>query len=130
MRELPPSLLAKLTQIDYDREMAFIATITADDQETEVGVCRYASNPDGESCEFAIVIADEFQQSGLGRQMMQLLIDTAHDSGLKTMKGDFLAGNDRMLRFVRSFGFELHHDADDRGVVCGELVLGSAAHPT
>ena len=58
--ELTPSMLARFTQIDYDREMAIIAVISqADGTEVEVGVCRYVTNPDGKSCEFAIVVADE-----------------------------------------------------------------------
>ncbi|HJV25288.1 MAG TPA: acetate--CoA ligase family protein, partial [Aromatoleum sp.] len=65
MRELPPAMVARLTQIDYDREMAFVATIDAEGKEVEVGVCRYAVNPDGESCEFAVVVADDWQHRGL-----------------------------------------------------------------
>jgi acetyltransferase len=65
MRELPPAMVARLTQIDYDREMAFVATLEVDGVENEIGVCRYAVNPDGESCEFAVVVADDWQHRGL-----------------------------------------------------------------
>ena len=57
--ELSASMLARLTQIDYDREMAFIATVHEGDKEVEIGVCRYSVNADQESCEFAVVVADE-----------------------------------------------------------------------
>jgi len=68
LNELPPPMLARLTQIDYDREMAFIAVTTdKDGKEIELGVARYAVNPDGESCEFAIVVDDEWQGRGLAR---------------------------------------------------------------
>ena len=70
MRELPPAMVTRLTQIDYDREMAFVAVIEEDGKEYEVGVCRYAVNPDGESCEFAIVVADDWQKKGLARRLM------------------------------------------------------------
>jgi hypothetical protein len=68
MRELSPAMVARLTQIDYDREMAFVATLDDDGSEKEIGVCRYAVNPDGESCEFAVVVADDWQGTGPGAQ--------------------------------------------------------------
>jgi acetyltransferase len=66
MRELPPAMVARLTQIDYDREMAFVATIDEEGAEVEIGVARYAVNPDGETCEFAIVVAEDWQHRGSG----------------------------------------------------------------
>ncbi|MEC5387944.1 GNAT family N-acetyltransferase [Uliginosibacterium sp. H3] len=123
VRELPPALLAKLTQIDYDREIALIATIEEGDETIEIGVCRYATNPDGRSCEFAIVIGDKWQKSGLGRYMMNQLIDTARTRGLQVMKGVFLASNERMLRFAQSLGFVLSVDAEDPTMKNGELDL-------
>jgi acetyltransferase len=59
IREVSPAQMIRLTQIDYDREMAFVATIDKEGAEKEVGVVRYATSPDGESCEFAIVVADD-----------------------------------------------------------------------
>ncbi|MEN3112979.1 GNAT family N-acetyltransferase [Uliginosibacterium paludis] len=126
MRELSPALLAKLTQIDYDRELAFIATREIDDLEQQIGVCRFTTNPDGTSCEFAIVVSDEFQHSGLGRRLMGLLIKTAWQRGLKTMKGEFLTSNARMLRFVERIGFELRSDPDDKSLKHGTLDLAKA----
>jgi acetyltransferase len=123
MRELPPAMVVRLTQIDYDREMAFVATVTEDDQETEIGVCRYAVNPDGESCEFAVVVADDWQHRGLARRLMGVLIETARNRGLVYMNGVFLANNDRMLRFVQSLGFVLSSDPDDSTVKLGVLSL-------
>lgn len=126
MRELSPALLAKLTQIDYDRELAFIATREVDDAEQQIGVCRFTTNPDGFSCEFAIVVSDEFQHSGLGRRLMGLLIKTAWQRGLKTMKGEFLTSNARMLRFVERIGFELRNDPEDKSLKHGTLDLAKA----
>jgi acetyltransferase len=104
MRELTPVMLARFTQIDYDREMALIATIE-DNGEREIGVVRYVTNPDGESCEFALVVADEWQRRGLGRRMMTLLIDVARARGLREMIGHVLAENRSMLRLSESLGF-------------------------
>ncbi len=123
MRELPPAMVARLTQIDYDHEMAFLATIEEDGQEVELGVCRYAVNPDGESCEFAIVVADEWQARGLARKLMGVLIETARNKGLAYMNGVFLSNNDRMLRFVQSLGFVLSNDPEDTTVKLGVLPL-------
>jgi len=105
MRELTPLMLARFTQIDYDREMAFIATLEHDGAEQEVGVVRYVTNPDGESCEFALAVADEWQRRGLGRRMMTLLIDVARTRGLREMNGHVLADNRPMLALCESLGF-------------------------
>ncbi|MCB1964301.1 MAG: bifunctional acetate--CoA ligase family protein/GNAT family N-acetyltransferase [Rhodocyclaceae bacterium] len=123
MRELPPAMVVRLTQIDYDREMAFVATITDDGVEVEIGVCRYAVNPDGESCEFAVVVADDWQHRGLARRLMGILIETARNRGLVYMNGVFLSNNERMLRFVQNLGFVLSNDPDDSTVKLGVLAL-------
>jgi acetyltransferase len=105
LRELSPSMLARFTQIDYDREMALIAVLEQDARETEIGVARYVINPDGVSCEFALVIADEWQHKGIGHKLMDALMDIARDKGLKRMEGDVLASNRNMLGLVTSLGF-------------------------
>ncbi len=123
MRELPPAMVARLTQIDYDREMAFLATVEENGQEVELGVCRYAVNPDGESCEFAVVVADDWQSRGLARKLMGVLIETARNRGLKYMNGVFLSSNERMLKFVQNLGFVLSNDPEDNTVKLGVLSL-------
>ncbi|MCK9387653.1 MAG: GNAT family N-acetyltransferase [Sulfuritalea sp.] len=123
IREISPAQLIRLTQIDYDREMAFVATLDEDGAEREVGVARYATNPDGESCEFAIVVADDWQGKGLARRLMGILIDTARARGLKHMHGDFLAENSRMLAFVAGLGFVLSVHPEDHGIKRGVLAL-------
>jgi acetyltransferase len=123
IREVSPAQLVRLTQIDYDREMAYVATIDADGAEKEVGVVRYATSPDGESCEFAIVVADDWQGKGLARRLMGTLIDTARGANLRYMRGDFLAENSRMLAFVASLGFVLSTHPEDPGLKRGVLVL-------
>ncbi len=123
IREVSPAQLVRFTQIDYDREMAFLATFDQEGVEKEIGVVRYATSPDGESCEFAIVVADEWQGKGLARRLMGTLIDTARASGLRYMRGDFLAENTRMLAFVVSLGFVLSAHPEDHGLKRGVLVL-------
>lgn len=113
LRELTPRMLARFTQIDYDREMALIATVERDGVEMEVGVCRYITNPDGISCEYAIVLADDWQRRGLGRRMMAALIAIARDRGLHTMIGYVSGNNHGMLSLCRELGFTVADIGDD-----------------
>ena len=114
MQELPSRMLARYTLIDYDREMALVAVIkerhTQDDgsvTETErlVGVVRYITNPDAASCEFSLVIADDFKGQGLGSRLMMSIVDLARSKGLSEIVGLILANNTPMLRLMRSLGF-------------------------
>ncbi|HLA34529.1 MAG TPA: GNAT family N-acetyltransferase, partial [Rhodocyclaceae bacterium] len=123
IQELSPAQLIRLTQIDYHCEMAFIATVEVGGEEIAIGDARYATNPDGDSCEFAIAVATEWQGKGLARRMMGTLIDAARSRGLKYMNGDFLAENSRMLAFVNSLGFVLTAHPDDPGLKRGVLTL-------
>lgn len=123
LRELTPRMLARFTQIDYDREMALIATVGRDGAEVELGVCRYITNPDGASCEFAIVIADEQQGRGLGRRMMTQLIAVARMRGLQTMIGHVMGSNRGMLNLCQSLGFVLADNAEDPAVKRVTLAL-------
>ncbi len=113
LRELTPKMLARFTQIDYDREMALIVTVERSGREVELGVCRYITNPDGASCEFAIVVADEQQGRGLGRRMMMQLIDVARTRGLQTMIGHVMGSNRGMLSLCQSLGFVTTENAED-----------------
>jgi len=105
LAELTPEMLVRFTQIDYDREMAFVACVWSGGQETEVGVARYVTNPDGKSCEFAVVIADEWQGKGLASRLMTELLRVARERGLEVMQGEVLGSNVRMLQLVSGLGF-------------------------
>lgn len=107
LKELPPAMLARLTQIDYSREMAFIATVEVEGQELEVGVARYFTNPDGDSCEFALVVSDAWQKRGIGSQLMDRLMRSAASHGLRYMSGQVLAKNATMLALMRHLGFSI-----------------------
>ncbi len=107
LSELPPVMLARLTQIDYDREMALVATLRQANADVEIGVARYYTNPDGESCEFALVVADAWQKRGIGSQLMDRLIRVAVARGLRYMSGVVFSRNASMLALMRSLGFSL-----------------------
>jgi len=118
MNKISPLMLARFTQIDYDREMALVAILREHTQQARmIGVARYISNPDELSCEFALTVADDWQKRGLGRQLMERLIAVARDRGLQVMEGDVLAQNSKMLRLCTSLGFHTIYDSGDPEVV-------------
>jgi len=107
MRQLTPEMLVRFTQIDYDREMALIAVLQDNERETEIGVARYISNPDGYSCEFAIVIADDWTKKGIGTKLLRQLMQIAKSRGLHRMEGEVLTDNHTMLHMAKNLGFNL-----------------------
>jgi len=117
VRELSEAMLARFTQLDYDRELALIAVTEEKDREVEIGVCRYAINPDGESCEFALVVSDQWQHKAIGHRLMGSLIDAARSKGLKTMEGEVLASNHDMLKLVATLGFTVAASQEDLSIV-------------
>jgi len=113
IRHLTPAMLARFTQVDYDNEMALVAIDASGGAEREIGVARFIRLPDGRSCEFAVVVADDWQRRGLGRRMMARLIEVARARGFGTMIGWILAENDGMLAMVSALGFSLQADPGD-----------------
>jgi acetyltransferase len=118
-RELPHSELARLTQIDYAREMALVAVEAAEDgQEGEtLGVVRAVSDPDNVEAEFAIIVRSDLKGRGLGRLLMQRIVDHARRQGLRRLIGDVLQGNRAMLELARHCGFTVDTEhSDDEAV--------------
>ena len=120
IHELPQTLLASLTQIDYGCEMALVA-LTPDrdrdqDRETALGVARYVINPDGNSCNFALAVADNVRGKGLGRKLMTSLMEAARAQGLKEIEGLVLSNNDRMLGLMHRLGFSIKSAEEDHGL--------------
>lgn len=116
IRELSDRMLTRFTRIDYDGEMALIAVIRENGREVEIGVARYIVNPDGRSCEFAIVVADAWQHKGIGSRLMTQLIDAARDRGLQWMEGLVLASNHKMLSLMAALGFRIESAAGEPGL--------------
>jgi acetyltransferase len=113
VQELSPTMLVRFTQIDYSREMALLAVKFEQDREIELGVARFAINPDGASCEFALVIADSMQGKGLGQKLMIALMDAARGKGLKIMSGEVLKSNANMLKLMDRLGFGIEDSPED-----------------
>jgi acetyltransferase len=117
LRELTQTMLVRFTQIDYDREMALVATLPdAEGKDQQIGVARYVLNPDGESVEFALAVADAWQKCGVGRKLMTALIDCARMKGYRAVVGDVLATNSKMFRLMTSLGFTIHPHPEDTAV--------------
>lgn len=123
LNELTPSMLARFTQVDYDRELALVAIIDAERVPVLVGVARYIANPDGTSAEFAIVIADAWQRRGVASVLMRGLVVCAKRRGFERMCGAILRVNERMLAFVRALGFTVADDPEDPAQVYATLML-------
>ncbi|QWD59523.1 bifunctional acetate--CoA ligase family protein/GNAT family N-acetyltransferase [Polynucleobacter sp. MWH-UH35A] len=120
--ELPPSMAAKFTLIDYDREMALVAIVkeaeiekngTWVETEKIIGVSRYSTNPDKSSCEFSLVVTDDFGGQGIGSRLMLNIMDVARDKGLSEIDGLVLSKNPGMLKLMRSLGFSVENMIDD-----------------
>jgi acetyltransferase len=117
LQKVSPAMLARFTQIDYDREMALVAVIGEHTPEARIiGVARYIGNPDGQSCEFALAVADDWQSHGIGRQLMQRLLNVARDRGLGIMEGDVLTENRKMLALCEKLGFRKQKDRESHDV--------------
>jgi len=123
LNELTPQMLTRFTQIDYDREMALIAVVEEAGGEREIGVGRYVINPDGRSCEFAIVVDDRWQRRGIAHKLMDGLMQTARSRGLESIEGEVLANNHEMLALMRNLNFRISTSEADSGVKQVERTL-------
>ncbi|MCX7177379.1 MAG: GNAT family N-acetyltransferase, partial [Proteobacteria bacterium] len=117
-RGLTPVMLARLTQVDYDRELALIALAQdADGTECIVGVSRFSANPDAESCEFAVTLDDQWNGRGVASLLMRRLMQVARDAGYTHMTGSVLPENFSMLKLAARLGFQREKDPEDPTVV-------------
>jgi acetyltransferase len=126
LHELTPAMLARFTQVDYDRELALLALAPdpkAPAKEMIVGISRYIANHDGESAEFAVVVADAWHGRGIGTMLMQRIIACAKKRGFRRLEGIVLRANQRMLKFTEQLGFETHDDPDEPKQVMVVLAL-------
>jgi acetyltransferase len=121
MRELSAEQTVRLTQVDYDREMAFVAVRDATGE--TVGVSRLVCEPDGESGEFAVIVQADMKGRGLASHLMRRLIGWGRARGLKRVVGQILADNAPMLAFIRKLGFQVHRMVDDPEVMEAVLEL-------
>jgi len=124
MKVLPHGLAAKLTQIDYDREMALVLAGETDRGEVELyGGVRVSADPDNERAEFAILLRRDMTGLGLGPMLMRRIIDYARKKGLREIYGEVLSENAPMLKLCKVLGFSVQRLPDDPSVMLATLRL-------
>ena len=121
MRELSAEQIARLTQVDYDREIAFVAV--RESRGETVGVARLVQEGAENEAEFAIVVQPDAKGQGLARHLIERLFAWARTRGIAEVVGLVLADNAPMLGFVRHLGFALHRAPDDETVVEARATL-------
>jgi acetyltransferase len=113
MKILAPEMLAMLTQIDYDREMALVAMDVSAEPEKMLGVARIINDPDGKQAEFSIMIGDPWQGCGVGAQLLLNLLKVAARRGVEKIWGTVLPENLHMQRLGKKVGFDVKYNADE-----------------
>jgi acetyltransferase len=116
VRDVPHSEMARFTQIDYDREMAFIATAERDGGNETLGVVRVMTDPDNHRAEFAVVVRSDLSGQGLGHRLLDKMIAYCRSRGTRTLVGQVTADNTRMLELAGNLGFS-------RRAISGEGVV-------
>lgn len=112
---VPSGKLANfLVDVDYDRHMAFVCAAGAGADAPIVGDARYHVNADGESCEFGVMVADAWHNTGIAGLLMDDLFAAARRRGLRRMEGLVLTANPTMLHFARGLGFAVSAIPEDR----------------
>ncbi len=111
IRKPQPEEIARFTDIDPKREMAWIAVATVDGHDTMCGVARYVR--DGDTAEWAIVLTDAWQGRGLGDKLLRKLIASARQAGIAVLSDVTFATNTAMLGLARKLGFALTREARD-----------------
>jgi len=123
-RHMSRKFLARLTQIDYGREIAFVALTPSEDE--MLGVVRFFADPDYRKAEYAVMTRSDLKGQGLGWQLMRHLIEYARAEGLEQLHGSVLSENVTMLRMCQQLGFKTRHDPEDPSVFQVELPLNEA----
>ena len=112
LKRLPHNMLARFTQIDYDREMALVAVRSSKGGEKMLGVARYVPEWNRQHAEFSIVVGDPWQGFGIGATLLQRVLNIAAERGIQSIWGTVLAENTQMLKLSRKLGFEVKRGCD------------------
>ncbi|HXX82482.1 MAG TPA: GNAT family N-acetyltransferase [Casimicrobiaceae bacterium] len=115
--KITPEWIEHMTHVDYHRHMAFAITTANRSVEQIVGVGRYVVAPGSARAEIALVIADAWQGQGLGRRLLETLLEHAEEAGLHEVAGTVLATNRAMLGLARLLGFTVSAEPGDATVV-------------
>ncbi|WP_337235911.1 GNAT family N-acetyltransferase, partial [Vibrio cholerae] len=113
-----------MTQIDYDREMAFVAIRNPKDHPEIIGVARAMADPDNQHAEFAILVRSDLKGNTLGHQLMTKLINYTREHGIKRLTAITMPENRNMISLAKKLGFSVEVQFDE-GIVNLDLQLGS-----
>lgn len=119
IKELKPDMLARFTQIDYDREIALVAIDESANPERILAVARIIGDPDGKKGEFSIVVGDPWQGKGIGSFLLKRVLNIAESRGFENVMGLVLKENKNMIEMGKKLGFKIKFG--DGGLV--ELVI-------
>ncbi|HYQ92130.1 MAG TPA: GNAT family N-acetyltransferase, partial [Candidatus Competibacteraceae bacterium] len=124
IKELSHDMAARLTQLDYDREMALVITNPGLPGKAELwGVVRMTADPDMERAEYAIAVDRSMTGMGLGPMLMRRIINYARSRGIRELYGTVLSENEPMLKLNRAMGFTVRRDPEDPGLMHVSLAL-------
>ncbi|GAB2679253.1 GNAT family N-acetyltransferase [Aliiglaciecola sp. 3_MG-2023] len=117
IRELSPSMLDRMCEIDYVNNMAYIATIEENGKEKQIGVCRYMKGNQNDAREMAITVADDYQNLGIGTELFNHLYVHARANCIKKLYSIDLRSNRKMHKFAHSVGMQMDVDPEDANQV-------------
>ncbi|HVI55967.1 MAG TPA: GNAT family N-acetyltransferase [Luteibacter sp.] len=123
VREVSPTLLDQLMQVDHHNTMAFVALVHDNGELREVGISRYGADEDGQRCECAVTVAEDWRHRGLAVALMRHLIEVARREGFKALYSIDSADNGQMRELASYLGFTRSPDADDSTLVIHTLRL-------
>jgi acetyltransferase len=126
MKEISHAFIARLTQIDYDREMALVATEASDNADI-LGVARIVADPNNENAEYAVMVRSDLKGQGLGFQLMTDILNYARSRGIAHVFGDVLRENTTMLGMAKDLGFNIVPDMQDPQVLRVDCDLTKSA---
>jgi acetyltransferase len=105
-------MLARFTQVDYDREIALVATDEDSEKEKMLGVARIVGDPDGKTGEFSVLVGDPWHGKGIGAKLLGRVLQIARKREMRTVWGTVLSENRNMLALGKKLGFESKRSAD------------------
>ncbi|MBN2238362.1 MAG: bifunctional acetate--CoA ligase family protein/GNAT family N-acetyltransferase [Dehalococcoidales bacterium] len=121
IKDISHDMLSRFCNIDYDREMAIIAEYSQNGKRRNVGVGRLIMEFGGDTAEFAVLVADDFQGRGLGIKLLDVIIGIAQEKGLKSLYGIAINDNWRIIGLTRKMGFTNKKISEDETLMTLEL---------
>lgn len=126
IRHFSHAMAARITQVDYDRELSLVASAAGTPAEL-AAIATLVADPDGQSAEFAVLVHHDHARQGLGRHLLDRVLRIARERGIHQVHGEVLAENRPMLALARSLGFETRLIWDDPG--CRRVEIDSLRYP-